>query len=139
MRNSTTDNSKRPEARPVLAHPDHNASLLDAEVRLLVRELTPFRVLIRQQLARRVNADIWHAGTFDAALRAGAQRGAIQLLPFGFVALPKPSPASPGNRTRSTRRRRMTRRLSSALDRVFHPTARSSAPDIEIPPISDWW
>jgi hypothetical protein len=66
---------------------DHHVAVLDAEVRLLVDVLAPFGVLGREELARRADCRLWHEGTLEAALRAGAKRGVIKLLPEGSVAL----------------------------------------------------
>lgn len=81
----------RLEQREVAAvareHPNHEQAVLDAEVRLLADMLSPFGVLTRHELARRADAWHWHSGTFETALRAGARRGVIELLPDGFVAL----------------------------------------------------
>ena len=68
--------------------PDHGGAVLDAEVRLLVDKLEQYGVLTEEALARQAGAGLWSQGTFKAALRRGADEGAIVLLPDGFVALP---------------------------------------------------
>jgi hypothetical protein len=65
----------------------HAGAVLDAEVRLLADVLAPFGVLRREELARRADANLWHEGSFEAALRAGVERGVLNLLPFDFVEL----------------------------------------------------
>jgi hypothetical protein len=65
----------------------HRAAVMDAEVRLLVDLLSPFGVLSRAELGRRADCRLWHEGAFDAALRSGVERGVIELLPHGFVAV----------------------------------------------------
>ena len=65
----------------------HARAVLEAEVRLLSDVLAPFGVLTREELARRADANLWHEGSFEAALRAGVERGVLNLLPFGFVEL----------------------------------------------------
>ena len=78
--------------------------MLDAEVRLLVDVLAPFGVLGREELARRADCRLWHEGTLEAALAAGVERGLIELLPDGFVAI---------RRRRLGRRRRSTGKAAS--------------------------
>jgi hypothetical protein len=68
--------------------PDHRGAVLDAEVRMLVDKLEQYGVLTEEALARQAGAERWSQGTFKAALRRGADEGAIVLLPDGFVALP---------------------------------------------------
>jgi hypothetical protein len=65
----------------------HRVAVMEAEVRLLERELARFGVLSEEELARRVHATLWHEGTFDEALMAAVACGGITLLPGGFVAL----------------------------------------------------
>jgi hypothetical protein len=76
----------RPE--PVLAgRARRRASVLGAEVRLLVDVPAPFGVLSREELARRADCRFWHEGTFEAAVRAGVQRGVIALVPDRFISV----------------------------------------------------
>ncbi len=61
---------------------------MEVEVRLLVDQLTQYGVLTKEDLARQAKANLWDEGTFEAALRAGAARGAFRLLADDLVALP---------------------------------------------------
>jgi len=45
-------------------------------------------MLRTDDLAHRVHADAWSQGTFEAALRAGVERGVLVRLPDDFIALP---------------------------------------------------
>jgi hypothetical protein len=94
--------------RPALARrARHRAAVLDAEVELLVDVLSPFGVLSRADLGRRADCRFWPAGTFDGALRSGVERGVIELLPHGFVAV----------RRRRLLRRRNPSNLAERRDR----------------------
>jgi hypothetical protein len=84
----------------------HEAAVLDAQVRLSERELAPFGVLTREELADRADASLWHSGTFEGALRAGARRRLIRLLPGGFVAPHRHRSPGLGVRARAAARRR---------------------------------
>jgi len=66
---------------------DHIAAVTHAEVRLLADELAKFGTLSRDDLARRVDAHLWSEGTFDSALRHGADEGRFVLLPGNLVEL----------------------------------------------------
>lgn len=66
----------------------HGEAALEAEVRLLTDELAKFGMLRTDDLAHRVHADEWSQGTFEAAVRAGVQRGVLVRLPDDFIALP---------------------------------------------------
>ncbi len=70
------------------SHESHAGAVLDAEVRLLTDELAKFGMLRSDDLARRVHADAWSQGTYEAALKAGIERGVLVQLPDGFIALP---------------------------------------------------
>ncbi len=69
-------------------HESHGEAVLDAEVRLLADELAKFGMLRADDLAHRVHADQWSQDTFDAAIRAGVERGVLVRLPDNFIALP---------------------------------------------------
>jgi hypothetical protein len=69
-------------------HDRHSEAVLDAEIRLLTDELAKFGMLRTDDLLHRVHADQWTPGTFDAAIRAGVERGVLHELPDGFIALP---------------------------------------------------
>ena len=69
-------------------HESHAGAVLDAEVRLLTDELAKFGMLRTDDLAHKVHADAWSQGTFEAALRAGVERGVLVRLPDDFIALP---------------------------------------------------
>jgi DNA-binding MarR family transcriptional regulator len=103
------------------AHRGHEAAVLDAEVSLLEDVLGPFGVLGREALARRADARLWHEGTFEAALRAGVQRGVLKLLPDGSVALRGRRSAfghgqmGRGGRSRLARARTIGRHRGAAL------------------------
>jgi hypothetical protein len=86
MERSRTDDDL---GRSLGRHEGHSEAVLSAEVRLLADQLARFRVLTTEELAREAKADLWHEGTFEAALKLGAKQGAIVLLPEGFVALPE--------------------------------------------------
>ncbi len=43
--------------------------------------------LTREALAEHTDAHLWHRGTLDEALAAGAERGVITVLPDGLVQL----------------------------------------------------
>jgi hypothetical protein len=66
----------------------HSAAMMDAEVRLLEHSLSPWEVLTREQLARRVRAEHWRGSWFDRVLRTASERGAIEVLAQEFIALP---------------------------------------------------
>jgi hypothetical protein len=89
----------------------HAGAVLDAEVRLLADVLAPFGVLSREELARGADASLWHEGSFEAALRAGVERGVLNLLPFDFVELRdrrvavRPRPGRSPDRSRGGDRR----------------------------------
>jgi hypothetical protein len=69
-------------------HESDGDAVLDAGVRRLVDELAKFGMLRRDDLAYRVHADQWSEGTFEAAIRAGVERGVLARLPDDFIALP---------------------------------------------------
>ncbi len=66
----------------------HGEAMLEAEVRLLADELATFGMLRTDDLAHRVHAEQWSQGTFDAAVRAGVQRGVLVRLSDDLIALP---------------------------------------------------
>lgn len=75
-------------SRPPLSHEGHEAAVLDAEVRLVMDQLRKYGgTLSREALAQHTDAHLWHRGTLDEALRAGADQGVIRVLPDGFVEL----------------------------------------------------
>jgi len=77
--------TRRSEAKPLRR--DHNAAVMDAEVRRLADELAKFGTLTRDDLARGVDAHLWREGTFDDALRQGVKTGRLVLLPGDLVEL----------------------------------------------------
>jgi hypothetical protein len=83
--------TRRWAVRPMPAARSHQDAVVAAEVRLLVERLMPFGVLHRDELARRVGADLWRSGTFEEALAAGVRGGALRVLGRGsFVAIARP-------------------------------------------------
>jgi hypothetical protein len=65
----------------------HDAAVLQAEVKRLVRALAPHGVLRRDALRREVGADNWHDRWFERALDAAVTQGQIEVLPLGFYGL----------------------------------------------------
>jgi len=70
----------------------HQAAVMDAEVRLLAHALAPWDIITRDALRRRVRAERWSQGGFEAALRAAIDQGVIEGLPGGFISLRQPNP-----------------------------------------------
>jgi hypothetical protein len=66
----------------------HEDAVVQAEIRLLVRTLSPFGVLQRDALRREARAEGWHEGDFARVLHAATQSGRIDALPFGFYRIP---------------------------------------------------
>lgn len=75
--NRTTDLRDRITAK-------HDATVTAAEARRLTLALAPFGVLSRQALAEQPGAQHWRDGTFEQAIRAAVQAGAIEELPGQF-------------------------------------------------------
>jgi hypothetical protein len=83
-------NSSTPHdaSRPPLSHEGHEAAVLDAEVGMVLDQLRKYGgTLTREALAEHTDADLWHRGTLDEALAAGAERGVITVVPGGLVQL----------------------------------------------------
>ena len=89
MSTKRTGEDKRP--RPVVdripLRRRRRKVVLDAEVKLLLEALAPFGLLSREELIRRTDAGLWGRGSFDAALQAAVDRGAVKVLPDGCVVL----------------------------------------------------
>ncbi|HTX13575.1 MAG TPA: hypothetical protein VME22_33465 [Solirubrobacteraceae bacterium] len=66
----------------------HDEAILRAEIKRLVRALSPYGVLSRDALGREVGADSWHEPRFERALDAAVKQGKIVALPLGFYGLP---------------------------------------------------
>jgi hypothetical protein len=66
----------------------HDEAVLHAEIRRLVRALSPYGVLSRDALSREVVARNWHEPWFERALEAAIEQGEIVALPLGFYGLP---------------------------------------------------
>jgi hypothetical protein len=66
----------------------HDEAVLRAEIRRLVRALSPYGVLSCDALRREVGADKWHEPWFERALDGAVEQGEIVALPLGFYGLP---------------------------------------------------
>ena len=66
----------------------HNEAILRAEIRRLVRTLSPYCVLSRDALSREVGAAHWNEPWFERALDAAVEQGDVVALPLGFYGLP---------------------------------------------------
>ncbi len=75
--NMTTDLRDRITAK-------HEAAVTAVEARRLALALAPFGVLSRQALLEQAGAHHWRDGSFEQAIRAAAQAGAIEELPGQF-------------------------------------------------------
>jgi len=66
----------------------HDEAVLRAEIRRLVRALSPYGVLSHDALSRAVRAGNWNEPWFERALDAAVEQGEIVALPLGFYGLP---------------------------------------------------
>jgi len=66
----------------------HEEAVVRAEIRRLVRALSPYGVLSREALSREAGAGRWHETRFERALDAAVEQGEIVALPLGFYGLP---------------------------------------------------
>ena len=80
-----TDQSSRPAAV-------RQRALLEAEVRQLLRAISPFGVLRRDALARACHAHLWRRGRFDDAVRQAVSEGRLRSLGAGFYGRPTEPP-----------------------------------------------
>ena len=62
----------------------HDHAITHAEARHLVLALAPFGVLDRDALSRQCGHLHWKDGSFDQALQAAIDEGAVEALPGGF-------------------------------------------------------
>ena len=64
------------------------AAITQAEIREIIRALTPYGVLDRETLGDRTRQRGWQEGAFDTALAAAIREGVIEQLPDGYLKLP---------------------------------------------------
>jgi hypothetical protein len=93
VRQSAADSAALPPHRSWRAD-RHYRIVLCAEVRRLVRELEVMGPLPREMLARQCHASHWRQGSFEAAVRAGIRHGTLRRMPFDFIDVVRPGPAS---------------------------------------------
>ncbi len=65
-------------------NPTRETAVIEAEARHLVRTLAPYRVLHRDALKKLAGTDRWHECSYERALAAAVNSGAIEPLAEGF-------------------------------------------------------
>jgi hypothetical protein len=67
---------------------NHDAAVIQAEARHLVRTLAPYRVLHRDALRQLAGTRRWHQCSYERALAAAVRSGAIERLAEEFYSYP---------------------------------------------------
>jgi hypothetical protein len=62
-------------------------AITEAEIRDIVRVLSPYGILARDVIAEKCRAHAWQEGDFDAALQCAVRSGVVEALPDDFYKL----------------------------------------------------